>query len=218
MREKFQSLVFDFDYTLVDSSKGVVECVNYALEGLGLSPVNPELIYQTIGMSLPVVLKKLTGNENNNSQEFIRLFTKRADEIMVQKTVMFTNVPSAIQRLKQNDIMLGIVSTKYRYRIEEILKREHLLEAFYIIIGGEDVIQHKPDPTGLQKAIEILNTLPSKVLYIGDSLVDAETAKRAGVSFVAILSGTAKREDFTCFPVLKIFENMEQMTYWLLNY
>jgi phosphoglycolate phosphatase len=218
MRANFQSLVFDFDYTLVDSSKGVVECVNYALEGLGLSPAAPELIYQTIGMSLPVTLMKLTGNENDEkSPEFIRLFTKRADEIMVQQTIMFTNVPSEIQRLKQINLMLGIVSTKYRYRIEEILKREHLFEAFTVIIGGEDVAQHKPDPTGLQKAIEKLNNSPSQVLYIGDSLVDAETANRAGVSFVAILSGMAKREDFIRFPVLEIFENMKQMTDWLVN-
>jgi phosphoglycolate phosphatase len=218
MRENCQSLVFDFDYTLVDSSKGVVECVNYALKGLGLSPAAPELIYQTIGMSLPVTLMKLTGIENDDkSPEFIRLFTKRADEIMVQQTIMFANVPSAIRQLKQNNLMLGIVSTKYRYRIEEILKREQLLEAFHVIIGGEDVTQHKPDPTGLQKAIEILNNSPSQVLYIGDSLVDAETAKRGGVSFVAILSGMAKREDFICYPVLAIFNNMEQMTDWLLN-
>ena len=218
MRDNFRSIIFDFDYTLADSSKGVVECVNYALNGLGLSPADPQLICRTIGFSLPDTFVKLAGRENmEKGPEFIRLFTKRADEVMAELTVVYECVPMAIRRLKQNKVMLGIVSSKYRYRIEGILRRENLREAFEVIIGGEDVAHHKPDPTGLQNAIDKLNIPPAQVLFIGDSVVDAETARRGGVAFAAVLSGMTQEEDFDQYAVIKKSHDLMQMADWLIT-
>jgi phosphoglycolate phosphatase len=218
MQDTFHSILFDFDYTLADSSKGVVECVNYALGNLGLSPAEPEAICRTIGKSLPLTFAKLTGDDNYDKiQEFIRLFVKRADEVMAAQTALFPDVPASIRRLKRKNLQLGIVSTKYRYRIEDILRRERLLEFFQVIIGGEDVAEHKPDPTGLKIAFERLGSSPAQVLYVGDSLVDAETARRGGVAFAAVLSGTAEKADFGNIPAMHIADDIKEMADWILG-
>ncbi len=212
MTQHLQAVIFDFDYTLADSSRGVVECINYALENLGLPAVSAERACRTIGLSLPTTFLTLGGQEHHAlSDEFVHLFIRRADQVMADRTFLFEPVPQTISALQKAGLKLGIVSTKYRYRIETILNREGLSDSFDIIIGGEDVAQHKPDPAGLQKALDRLGCTPAEALYIGDSLTDAQTAQRAEVHFVAVLSGATPKDAFNGYPVYKFLEGVSEL-------
>ena len=217
MKSFFSTIFFDFDYTLADSSRGAVDCINYALTNLGLPAVPDSDACQTIGLSLSDTFTHLTGNSSTTQhKEFIRLFTQRADQIMADSTVLFESVPETLAMLKKQGITLGIVSTKFHYRIEAILNRENLLHAFDIIVGSEDVSKHKPDPEGLLKALEMTQSSPSGTVYVGDSVVDAETAKRAGVSFIAVLSGTTLKDAFKGYEVYGFadcFQDIIELTY-----
>ena len=212
MKENIKAVIFDFDYTLADSSKGIIECINYALRELGLTSVTTEVACETIGLSLDDAFFKLTGINNTKLKEsFCRLFVSRADEIMVGMTYFFDNVPNIIKLLKTKGVKLSIVSTKFRYRIETILAQHGLSELFDIIVGGEDVLSPKPDPEGLNIAIERLELHSSDVLYIGDSVTDAETARRAGIAFAAVLSGVTKRDAFLDYSGCSIYEKLEDV-------
>ena len=152
-----QCVIFDFDYTLADSSVGIIECANYALRRLGLPTASDDAIRHTIGMSLTSTLTKLAGDEHaEHGEDFMRLFIERADEIMHDSTVVYEFVPSLVGVLAQQSIALGIVSSKGRWRIEGILRREGLGGRFQVIVGGEDVEVLKPDPTGLLRAVDAL--------------------------------------------------------------
>jgi phosphoglycolate phosphatase len=218
MNHKYQAVIFDFDYTLVDSSRGAMECINFALTNLGLQAASYEDICQTIGLSLTDTLVKLSSRENiDKSKEFARLFTQRADEVMAARTILYKTVQPVIFQLKKHGFKVGIVSTKFRYRIENILRRENLLDAFDVIIGGEDVTKHKPDPEGLQKALEWLNSTSSHTLYIGDSITDAETAQRSGVPFLAVLTGVTAREDFYNYTIAGTIKDLTRLEEWLFD-
>jgi phosphoglycolate phosphatase len=217
MRDGYEAVIFDFDYTLADSSRGAVECINYALRCLGLPVAPPEAIYRTIGLSLAETLTALAGRaEAGRSEEFARLFKRRADEVMIDATVLFENVPLAIRRMREGSLKLGIVSTKFRYRIESVLIRDGLLDAFDVIVGGEDVARHKPDPEGLLKAAEKLGCPTSRALYVGDSVTDAETAQRCGFPFAAVLSGVTRREEFAGYPAVRVLGDVSALADWLL--
>ena len=156
--------IFDFDYTLADTSPGVFSCVNYALSKLGFPETTYEKSSQTIGLSLGETYASLTAKPAQEADEFIRLFIEQADKVMADKTILFEYTPAVVWRLKQLDLRLAIVSTKFRYRIEEILERESLRSRFEVIIGGEDVSIHKPNPESLSLAMDKLgakNTIPS---------------------------------------------------------
>ncbi|MBN1811258.1 MAG: HAD-IA family hydrolase [Anaerolineae bacterium] len=212
MERRFQTVVFDFDYTLADSSRGVIECIDFALGELGLPAASVEAARRTIGLSLSDTLLALSRpRQAARADEFARLFIERADEVMADLTVLFEPVLATVAVLKARGFFLGIVSTKFRYRIEAILEREGLRDAFDVIVGGEDVAEHKPDPAGLLTAIERLGGVPESTLYVGDSVTDAETAKRAGVPFVAVLSGVTPREAFLGYPVSGILESLAEL-------
>ncbi|MBN2085102.1 MAG: HAD-IA family hydrolase [Anaerolineales bacterium] len=218
MPGKFDSIIFDFDYTLADSSKGVVECVNYALAGLNLPLEKPSIIHETIGYPLEDTYQKLTGENNSEKRrEFQRLFIRRADEVMAGLTILYPCVPESLRALAEHGLRLGIVSGKFRYRIHDILKRDHLLDFIEVVIGGEDVTRPKPDPAGLFSAMERMSTPKPRVLFVGDSLVDAETAMRGGVAFAAVLSGVTKKEAFANYPALNFSADLKDMTEWILR-
>ncbi len=203
--DKPHSVIFDFDYTLADSSVGVIECVNYAFGRLGLRLAADSAIRRTIGMSLPRTLTTLAGEEYAaHGDEFMRLFIERADEVMHDSTRLFEFVPSMADALLREDISLGIVSSKFRRRIEAILRREGLDQRFAVVIGGEDVEALKPNPSGLLRAASALGAPIDRCLYVGDSVTDAETAQRAGVPFAAVLSGVTERNAFAKYEPVTV--------------
>ena len=206
-----KTIIFDFDFTLADSSIPIVECVNYGLRGLGLPKASSDEIGRTIGLHLSEALVVLAGEEQQpNADKFLALFGERADQIMADNTVIFREVPEALNDLKNRGYTMGIVSTKYRYRIEDILGRAGLLRYFDNIVGGEDVDRHKPAPDSLLLAMENLNVSRQEVIYVGDSITDAKTAEAAEVEFVAVLSGTTTPKEFDAFPNMTVLAGVDQ--------
>ena len=200
LRASTETVVFDFDYTLADSSRAVVECVNVAFTAMGLAVPSEDEIRRTIGLSLPETLGRLAGEPHRHrAEEFRTFFRARSDEVMVAWTELLPGVPGAVRELKRRGYRLGIVSTKFRIRIEATLEREGLRDPFDTIVGGEDVKEFKPHPEGLLMAAERLAAGPEEMVYVGDSVTDAETAKRAGVPFIALLSGMTPREELEVY-------------------
>jgi phosphoglycolate phosphatase len=214
-----QAIICDFDFTLADSSLGVVACVNEALAGLGLPPASAERIHATIGLSLPHTLQALTGIVDPAlATEFTRHFVAHADQVMHGLTLLYPWVAETVQALRAAGQRLGIVSSKYRYRIERILAEGGLASQFQVIIGGEDVTQHKPDPAGLLLALQRLHLPAIDVLYVGDHPVDAEAASRVGVPFMAVLTGTSDMPSFAPYPVHSFLANISHLPSQLLMF
>jgi len=218
MHRDIRAVLFDFDYTLADSSRGVIACIEYALRGLGLPPATPDAVCRTIGLSLEETLVALAGEEQRpRAAEFTRLFVERANEVMVRLTRLYPGVPGLLASLRAAGLRLGIVSNKYRYRIEDTLRRDGLLGAVDTIVGGEDLTAHKPDPEGLLLAAGRMEAPPAEVLYAGDSVVDAEAAQRAAMPFVAVLSGATPAEAFADYAVLATVQRVTELEPLLRN-
>lgn len=217
--KNLQAVIFDFDYTLADSSQGAIECINFALAEMGLDLVTEDAACRTIGLSLSETFLTLAEHHDPlRCDEFHRLFVQRAEEVMAKLTALYEFVPATVEALSERGLQLAIVSTKYRRRINEVLEREALLHGFHLVIGGEDVKQHKPHPQGLLEAMKRLECSPASVLYVGDSVVDAELAKRAGVPVVVVLSGVTPRTDFDNYEPVAVLQNVSELPEFLLSY
>ena len=207
-----KAVVFDFDYTLADSSQGACDCINFALSGMGLQTVSFAFATKTIGLSLPNTFEKLApASQWGRADEFSSLFAERADEVMASMTSIYPAVPNVLEELVERGIVLGITSTKFRYRIEGILERDGLAHLFQVIVGGEDVAAHKPDPSGLLSTVASLCHSPSDSVYVGDSTVDAETAAAARIPFIGVLSGTTSLADFEKFNAQCILGDVSEL-------
>lgn len=208
----YKAFIFDFDYTLGDTTDGIVLSANYALQKAGHEPLDKETIRKTIGMSLEDTYVHLTGDRSEaHKKQFVHLFREKADYIMTDHSIVYPEAAGILPILKKNGYRLAIVTTKYRYRIEEIFKKYGLVDLVDIIVGSNDVSKPKPDPEGLLKAADKLGCPKTDILYIGDNIIDAETAQRAGIDFCAVLTGTNGRKDFETYPYLYIEENLSDL-------
>lgn len=205
----FRCVLFDFDFTLADSSDPLCACVRHALATVGRPAPSDYEILRTAGLSLPEMFRRLAPGCDQSL--LTTLFMEKADEIMVDGTKMYKEVPAALDGFKAAGVMTGVVSTKLRRRIERILDKHGLLRAFDVIVGAEDVVRHKPAPDALLRAMSLLRVEPREVLYAGDSLVDAEASRRAGVSFCAVLHGMTSREEFTPYNPVSIVSDVREI-------
>ncbi|AKB78297.1 Haloacid dehalogenase-like hydrolase [Methanosarcina horonobensis HB-1 = JCM 15518] len=209
---KYNTIIFDFDYTLADSTCGIVSSFNHAFSRMEIPGYDSESIKRTVGLSLDEAFMQLTGNKDEaRIKRFKNLFREKANEVMSKNTVLFEDTVSTLQRLKCDGINTGIVTTKYHYRIVETLNTHGISDLVDVIVGGEDVKMPKPSPEGLLLAIDSLKAQVSDVLYIGDSLVDAQTALAANVDFAAVTTGTTKENEFSQYPCVKILENLSEL-------
>ena len=208
----YTTYLFDFDYTLADSSRGIVTCFQNVLKRHGYTAVTDEEIKRTIGKTLEDSFSILTGiTDAQQLADFKKEYGKEADEHMTVNTMLFLETKSVLIALKDAGARIGIISTKFRFRIKELLSL-HFPENFMdIIIGGEDVKTAKPSPEGLLLAIKQLHVTKAETLYIGDSIVDAETAQAAGVDFAGVTHGVTTAQELGRYPHRKIMATLEEL-------
>src|SRR3979490_730791 len=144
---RLEAAVFDFDFTLADSSRGVVECVSCALKQLGFPAPPAERIVETIGLSLAETFRLIAGETDPElATRFNRYFHERADETMDSLTIVYDSVQPVMRTLHAAKVKTGIVTTKLNYRIRSILASNHLEGLFDVIVGADNVEKTKPDP------------------------------------------------------------------------
>jgi haloacid dehalogenase superfamily, subfamily IA, variant 1 with third motif having Dx(3-4)D or Dx(3-4)E len=209
---KYSTIIFDFDYTLADATKGIVSSFNYAFSKLDIPDCDRESIKKTVGLPLDKAFIQLTSKKNEVLvNRFLSLFREKANEVMSKDTVLYADTLDTLRRLKHSGLNTGIVTTKSHFRIVETLNMHDTLDLIDIIVGIEDVEVPKPSPEGLLLAIDSLNEQLSNVLYIGDSLIDAKTALAANVDFAAVTTGTTTGTEFSQYPYVKIVKNLSEL-------
>ena len=204
---QYKGLIFDFDYTLADATQGIVQCFHHAFDVMNIPRAPKSEICRYIGMTLEEMYLRLTGDESSeNATLFTKLYLDKAPSIMTPNTVLFPNVIELFEALHNNGYLIGIVTTKRRQRIIETMTEYKLLHTIKLIIGGDNVTKHKPDPEGTLLALEQMGVHASEVLYVGDSLVDAKTAQAANTPFLAVTTGTTTKDEFTTYSPVAVIE------------
>lgn len=213
-----KAVIFDFDYTLGDSTCGIVKSAMYALYKLCEKEKTESEIIKTIGLSLEETYTALSGNQDTQKQKlFKKYFIEKADEVMVVSTELYKDTLYVLNALKEKGIKTAIVTTKLGSRIKSILKKfdaEHLID---VIVGVENVEKTKPSPKGLFLALEKLGFEKKDVCYVGDSFVDAKAAQNAEIDFLGVLTGTTDRETFNKYKNICICNDIREVYNTVIN-
>lgn len=208
----YNTYLFDFDYTLADSSRGIVRCFRHVLDLHHYTGITDEAIKRTIGKTLEDSFSILTGVTNTDTlAAYKKEYVKAADQHMTVNTFLYPETIEVLTSLKERGAQIGIISTKFRYRIMELLAQKLPAGFLDIVVGGEDVEAAKPSPEGVLFAIEHLHTSKENTLYIGDSTVDAETALAAGVDFMGVLHGATTHSELAVYPHVAIAADLRPL-------
>ncbi len=207
-----RAVIFDFDYTLGDTTEGILACLSYGLGKLGFPSAGREEMRRTIGLSLPASLQRLTGcSDAEKGREFTRLFMEKADEVMVDSASLYPGTVPLLGELKEKGAATAIVTTKAKFRIEGILNKFGASDLIDVTVGSDMVKNEKPHPEALLLALSLLNIEPEDAIYIGDSAVDARCAQSAGVAFAGVTTGTTGAEELERFPHILIAPDLSEI-------
>ena len=182
-----EAVIFDLDGTLIHSAPDMQVSLNRALAEVGRGPLDLGTVTSFIGNGVErLVARSLAatggdpeGIEASVVSEFLRDY---AD----QKTVLtrpFPGVMGCLQALVAAGVPMGICTNKPQDPAIEMCAALGLSEFFPVIVGAVPGAAKKPDPAPLLGCVAALGARAESSLYVGDSAVDFETARRAGVGF-----------------------------------
>ena len=204
--------LFDFDYTLANSEKGIVDCFQLTLQKHGYPAAAADTIRRTIGLPMEEAVSRITGETDPARicwfQSEYRVFS---NTLMTPNTFFYPETIPTLTELRRRGARIGIISTKTHGRIQEKFAADQVTHLIDFIIGREDVQNPKPDPEPILQAIERLKVQKSAVLYTGDNIIDAQAAQNAGVDFAAVTTGTHTEADFAAYPHKKIMKNLAEL-------
>lgn len=221
---KYQGVFFDFDYTLGDSTPAIAEGYRRGFAALGLPEPTVEQVRHTVGLKLEDGYTLLTGDPDPERQAAFRhLFeitvgVKAQGEdrkLMVEGTRLLPGAVELLRALRDAGARTAIVSTKPGPTIRRIFTHQGCLDLLDLVVGGDEVAHAKPNPEGLALALERLDLRPDRVLFCGDTVIDAATAQAGGCGFCAVLNGTTKAPAFDRFPSVHIAEDLHDLKTWL---
>ena len=211
-----KAVLFDFDYTLGDATDSIVAGFQYALTALGWPKPDREAVRATIGYMLCDGYTMLTGDKDpEHIQRFLDLFAQRSRDMQIATTVLFPGAEALLQGLHNTGTKLGVVSSKRSAMLEPVLERLGIRPLLDLVIGGDMVSAPKPDPEGLNRALELLQLAPRDLLFCGDTVLDAGAAQRAGTRFCAVLNGVTPAEAFSSYPCDHISPDLWDLKAWL---
>ncbi|MEK4204964.1 pyrophosphatase PpaX [Paenibacillus sp. FSL R10-2788] len=188
-----ECVLFDLDGTIVDTNELIISSFMYALKDNGLAPLTREEIIPHMGTTLQQQMRVFPGLEDVNGtlEKSYRSYNNEHHDELVRS---FPLVKETIEELSRRGIKLGIVTTKIRPTTIKTLERFDLLKYMDTIVTVNDVTEPKPHPEPVLTAVKNLGVDPRKTLMIGDSAVDIQSAKAAGVYAVGV-SWSLKGED-----------------------
>ena len=212
----YRAVFFDFDYTLGDSTDAIVLGFVHALPAMGHPAPTREQVRHCVGLTLEDSYTSLTGDKRPEKRaEFRERFAAKARPDMAERTTLFPGARELLCALHDAGIRIAIVSTKHSPTLHRIFQRQGLESQVDLILGGEDVTRTKPDPEGARLALDRLGLAPGEVLFAGDTVIDAQTARNAGLDFCAVLNGTTPREAFADLPHVAIADDLYAMRAFL---
>lgn len=192
-------VIFDFDGVLVDSNEAWAEIFGKAARASG---VNEEFSYEDLkkhyGKSYIEVFKHAHPTFNEDGEVLETMYKNFMDlatsEDFSSSFNTFHGVKNSLTSLKEK-FTLVVGSGNSKKLLNRFLDRLGLSKYFDLIISGDDVVNGKPNPDILIKAIEHFKVDPNEAVYVGDSAPDIMAAKKANMRSVAVLTGALSRKE-----------------------
>lgn len=187
--------IFDLDGTLADTLYDLADATNFALEKLGY-PVHPYESYKKfVGNGVQkLCYRALPDDKKEDTEKLLEIFSEYYGKHFLDKTKLYDGMRETLSVLAENNVILAVATNKPQNFARQIVNKLLPEFGFVKVLGGCSERPKKPDTAIIN---EILSGLPAddKIFMIGDSNVDIQTAKNAGIFSIGCEWGFRGREE-----------------------
>ena len=214
-------IIFDLDGTLLNTIDDLGYACNYALSRCGFPTHSIEEYPRMVGNGINNLIRRALPQTEQTEENILRVrehFVPYYDAHNCDYTRPYEGIPELLNTLKAQGHRLAVASNKYQAATEKIVS--HFFPGIFdVILGERDGIPRKPNPQivyDIEKILSSLSandlsTLSEAVLYLGDSLVDRDTAANAGVPFIACSWGFVSRQALTEAGVPRLIDQPQEL-------
>jgi 2-phosphoglycolate phosphatase len=188
----FAAVFFDFDGTLADNFDAIAAAVNHVRATRDLPALTTPAVKTFVGRGIDYLVANTVpgGQLADDIARYRDIFPK----VMLTNTSLLPGAAEALAHLHAAGKKLALCSNKLSQYSRELLQFLKVADLFAVVLGPEDVGQPKPAPDMLLAAMKRLDLTPQQTLYVGDMVVDIETARAAGVCVWVVPTGTNDRQ------------------------
>lgn len=190
-----RALIFDLDGTLVDSLDDITFALNQALTALHRSDVSRDNVRSWIGDGLPTLCRCALG-ENASSKDvdaLTALARKTYDACCTKTTALYPKILKTLELLKVGAVPLAVLTNKPQSMMSRILDHLQLAHFFHSTRGYLTEEDKKPAPKPALEIARGMDIDPGQICIVGDSIIDVQTARNAGMKAAAVTWGYQDR-------------------------
>jgi len=191
-------VIFDLDGTLIDSRLDLVHSVNAALRHIGRPELPDDVIASYVGDGAPILIQRALGGEAVDEavvRQGLQFFLSYYREHKLDHTTLYEGIREALRGVQRSSDgsprQLAVLSNKPVGPSRAIVEALGLGQFFMQTYGGNSFATKKPDPEGARKLLEECGVRPEQAAIVGDSHVDIETGRNAGLWTVGVTYGFA---------------------------
>ncbi|MEA3455118.1 MAG: phosphoglycolate phosphatase [Campylobacterota bacterium] len=218
-------IIFDLDGTLIDSAPDLAVAVNYMLEALNRAAFSEEVIRYWVGNGAQVLVKRALSGQSDIDENLDPVLFERALDIFLTfyaqnlavETLLYPNVSTTLNTLKEAGYRLAIVTNKPFDFIEPILTGLGLNGLFELYLGGDSLVQKKPDPMPLLHVCHKLGVSAEQCVMVGDSKNDIVAASAANMQSIGVSYGYNYGEDIGVYSPDIVFGDFADILTTLID-
>jgi len=189
-------LICDLDGTLIDSHEDIADSINLALQDHGLPTHSTEAVISMIGGGLAALVHRaLDPADHARSAQVLDRYRMHYGTRLLAKTRLYDGVEAVLRRAHSDGLTLAVATNKPQDFIHPILDGLGVLGLFEVISGERTGQPRKPDPSCVHEILSTTHAAKPRTLYLGDSRIDLETARAAGVPVALVSWGYTPRAE-----------------------
>ena len=189
---RYRTALFDLDGTLIDSGQDIVQSVRHSLTQVFAGRALPadDDILILVGLPLESIVRQLGYSADMEStRRFVDVYRAYYAEHYNDNTKVYPGIGELLEKLRSAGVKLALVTTKHQSQAEFTLAGSGLACYFDYVHGWLEGRKHKPDPEPVLASLNRLDAQPGSTIMVGDSELDIQSARAAGVDTCAVTYG-----------------------------
>lgn len=193
----FQAVIFDLDGTLADSLRDLGDAMNRALEDFKLPPHPLDAYRRFVGEGVDVMVRRAAAPEARPDvlKAIADDYRRHYGLIDHAHTGPYPGIAELLDALTAAKVKLAVLSNKRDDFTKALVAKQFSRWRFADVRGEREGVPRKPDPTAALELALALNVLPANIAFVGDTAVDMNTAKNAGMQRIGCLWGFRDRDE-----------------------
>ncbi len=196
MTRRFDAVLFDLDGTLADTLVDIAAAANHALTQLGHAPIEVPRFRYLAGQGLEHLITHALGPSHASQREQgIALFRAYYKDHSLDHTRPFDGMAQVLDELPRRGVRMAVLSNKPHPATQFVMEKVFGAWTFDAVLGHREGSPLKPDPAGALEIARAMNIPTQRWLYLGDTMVDMQTAVAAGMFPVGVLWGFREEKE-----------------------